>query len=85
MNIALTRAEIGVLDKIAKVSKMDCWFALKYTKSKGWQVFDLEANKAMSLRKGVSQLIDGMIELNYDALTDAERFILIKLCGWLLG
>lgn len=83
----LTSYEFNVINKIARKSKMDCWFCIKEGKSNGIEydyVFDCENNKRMSLRQGIKQLIDGVIEENILELTEYEKYILVKLLGQLI-
>lgn len=83
----LTSSEFNVINKIARKSKMDCWFCIKERKRNEVEynyVFDCENNKGMSLRQGIKQLIDGIIEENILELTEYEKYILIKLLGDLI-
>ena len=83
----LTSSEFDVINKIARKSKMDCWFCIKEGKNNGEDydyVFDCENGKKISLRQGIKQLIDGVIEENILELTEYEKYILIKLLGDLI-
>jgi hypothetical protein len=66
------------LEKIAKLSKMDTWFGID---DKG-RVYDREGDvkgKTDKTRRVlISQLIDGMMQETWDALTDDERYNAIK-------
>ena len=72
----LSDEQYNVLCKIAEKSKMDCWFYIKQHKRGNHAgedyVFDLENNKAISLRRGVKELIDGITEQDLEYLTDEE-------------
>lgn len=77
----LTNTEYELLDRIAKQSKMDCWFCIKQTKMGEDYIYDLENRKRMSLRKGITQLmegIEGMYE-DYFGKADYETIILLLL------
>lgn len=66
------------LEKIAKISKMDTWFAID---DKG-RVYDREGDikgKTDKTRRTlISQLIDGMTRDTWDALTDDERYNIVN-------
>jgi hypothetical protein len=66
------------IEKIAKLSKMDTWFGID---DKG-RIYDREGDvkgKTDKTRRVlISQLIDGMIQETWDALTDDERYNAIK-------
>jgi hypothetical protein len=66
------------LEKIAKLSKMDTWFGID---DKG-RVYDREGDvkgKTDKTRRVlISQLIDGMMQETWNALTDDERYNAIK-------
>lgn len=61
IKIRLSNDEFNALNKIATATKMDCWFW-----PKKWGpidiILDLENNTRMSLRDGISQLLEGMVE-----------------------
>ena len=66
--------EEKVFEKIAKISKMDTWFAID---DKG-RVYDREGEvkgKTPKTRRVlISQLIDGMTLSTWNALTDVEKY-----------
>lgn len=66
------------LEKIAKLSKMDTWFGID---DKG-RVYDREGDVKGKTNKTrrvlISQLIDGMMQETWNALTDDERYNAIK-------
>lgn len=72
----LSDRNILLLEKIAKVSKMDCWFYI----DRDGKVRDLESrNRQRSTRNSVRQLIDGMSKEDFDQLTDEDKWDLIQL------
>ena len=75
----LTNEEDEVLNKIAGITKMDCWFCIKQNKKGQDYVFDFETRKRLSLRCGIKQLIEGVIDTDIFELSDDEKFILIAL------
>jgi hypothetical protein len=66
------------IEKIAKLSKMDTWFGID---DKG-RIYDREGDvkgKTDKTRRVlISQLIDGMLQETWNALTDDERYNAIK-------
>lgn len=71
----LTVAELAALDKVAKKSGMDCWFC---TTTEG-NFRDLEnKGRAMSGKKAVKQLIEGLQSETFAELTDEEKFALLN-------
>lgn len=82
--MTLTNAEYEVLNKIARKTKMDCWFYIKQNNKGQDYVFDLEYRKRLSLKCGIKQLIDGIIDIDIFELSDNEKFTLIKLLGDLI-
>lgn len=77
--IALTVDQYNALNRLATVSKMDCWFYIRQQPDGSDVVWDLEDDEAMPLLKGIRQLIDGMVEEDFKALTPAEQFTIAKL------
>ena len=60
----LNQEEVDVITHIMSMTKMDCWFYLSYSKSRGWVVIDLENNdKILSLRSAFQQARDGLLDL----------------------
>ena len=53
--MTLTNAEYEVLNKIAKKTKMDCWFYIKQNNKGQDYVFDLEYRKRLSLKYGANK------------------------------
>ena len=63
----LSADELNVLNKISKRTKMDCWFSVRQTFYGKDYVYDCEFGKRMSLRKGISMLMEGLdCQENYD-------------------
>lgn len=61
MKTQLTDAEYNVLNRIARQTKMDCWFSL-YTDEQGNDgVADTEDRLVYSLQLGISMLHDGIV------------------------
>ena len=72
----LSDRNILLLEKIAKVSKMDCWFYI----DRGGKVRDLESrNRHRSTRNSIRQLIDGMSKEDFAFLTEEDKWDLIQL------
>ena len=80
----LTNEEYNLLQKISSNSKMDCWFDLRQTKVGEDIVYDLENNKRMSLKQGISQLLEGIEGIEKDYLDFDSAIILINLLRKLL-
>lgn len=72
--------QFNVLDKIATSSGMDCWFCIKQHirgKHAGEDyIYDLENREQISLKRGVSMLVDGMSDYDRDLLTSEELDVL---------
>lgn len=68
----LTDTEWNALNRIATKTKADCWFFLKSYKNED-KVFDCEENKPISLRRGISELIECIVdEIEYYQLSPDE-------------
>ena len=83
-NYLLTDDEYNVLNLLSSISKMDCWFCLDMDDEETYDyVQDLESDEDLTLRAGVAQLNEGLIEENLARLSDKERKtykeLLIKL------
>lgn len=60
----LNQEEVNVIAHIMSGTKMDCWFYLSYSKSRGWVVIDLENNdKILSLKSAFQQARNGLLDL----------------------
>ena len=60
----LNQEEVNAITHIMSRTKMDCWFYLSYSKSRGWIVVDLENNdKILSLKNALQQARDGLLDL----------------------
>lgn len=79
----LTAAQYNVLGKIARRTKMDCWFMIRQKEDNTDYVYDLEEGVDMTLSDGVRCLMDGIdcpenlavCELNW-----IEKTVLRELC-----
>ncbi len=81
MNIVdmLSAEEFNVLNKIAQKTKMDCWFDIRQKFGVVDIVYDLENDTELSLKDGVSQLMEGLdCQENFDScsLDCSEKTIL---------
>ena len=61
MKTKLTYEEYTVLNRIARQTKMDCWFYLATDCEGDDFVFDIEEDKQIPLRLGISQLNEGIV------------------------
>jgi len=77
--MTLSNKEFELLDKIARKSKMDCWFMIKQTKKGDDYVYDVEEGKRMSLRKGIAQLLEGIEDMYELYLSGQDYETLINL------
>ena len=78
----LTYDEYNVLNKVARKTRMDCWFVLKQDARGVDYVYDLEERKRMCLKTGVSLLADGIdCQENFDncCLDGDEKWTLAQL------
>ena len=77
----LTICQEQAFERIARLSKMDTWFAID---DKG-RVYDREGDVKGKTNKTrrilIGWLIDGMIEETWNALTDDEKFNVVKGLG----
>ena len=80
MGDALTDEQANVLEKIASVSKMDCWF----TVTDDNHIWDAEEERMMDTKDGVRDLVDGMTDYDFGCLVDDEKLVLVKLLGSLI-
>ena len=56
----LTAAQYAVLNKIARRTKMDCWFCIKQGPSGQDYVYDLEEGRDYNLQVGITYLMEGL-------------------------
>lgn len=75
----LTDAEYSLVNKIAGLSGMACWFVLSSTGDE-YEVHDVEDNKDMSLSKGLKLLFEGVSSLDDYSCTDDEKIACRGLC-----
>lgn len=81
----LTTAQYSVLNKIARRTKMDCWFSIKQLDGQDY-VYDLEDDIDFPLDIGVTYLMEGLdcpenIEVCH--LNWIEKTVLCELCKML--
>ena len=50
--------EYGIICKIARKTKTDCWFLVKQDKNGNDYIHDLEEHKKYSLKTGISMLVE---------------------------
>lgn len=68
--LILSQKEIAILGKLAKRSKMDCWFSI----GEDGKIRDLESKgKTISTRKAVAQLADGLTDYDMEVLENGEK------------
>lgn len=77
--MVLTNKEYKLLCKIARQSKMDCWFYIKQTKKGEDYVYDLENRKRMSIRTAIYQLMEGIEGMYDEYLDEQDRETMILL------
>ena len=82
--MTLSSEEYNLLTKIARKSKIDCWFLIKQTKKGEDYVYDLENRKKISLRTGIRQLMEGIEDMYDMYFEDGERDIMIGLLSHLI-
>ena len=76
INITLSEPAIEVLRKLAKVSKMDCWFSI----NDSGIITDLEDNNAvMNTSEAIYMLMDGASTQDFEQLDDREMRILVLM------
>jgi len=71
MKYNLSTQEIYILRKIAKKSKMDCWFEIRITTQDIAKIFDKENRKYLILKNGIGDLYEAMTSYeDYDLAQD---------------
>ena len=76
INITLSVPAIEVLRKLAKVSKMDCWFSI----DDNGVITDLEDNNAvMNTSEAIYMLMDGASTQDFEQLDDREMRVLVLM------
>ena len=78
MRMILSDLEYNVLNRIASQTKMDCWFTLGLTQYGSDCVIDLEEDKVLTLRQGISMLNEGIVP-ELLTLTDREIEVYFNL------
>ena len=82
----ITQYQYAMLNRIARRTKMDCWFDIRQKGDGTDYVYDMENRKRLCLKTGVGLLMEGLdCEDNYDscALSCMESFSLWDLCRYL--
>lgn len=80
----MTKSEYELIVKIARKSKMDCWFQLETAKDGSDYVRDAESGKVISLRDGLKDLVDGLTKVDIEDLTHEEMLTFLQLLGAML-
>ena len=81
----LNEQEINVLNKMTKNSKMYYWFDLRFDKNGNAYVYDLEMGGKLTIKRAMSDILDGLVE-GCDYLdTKEERLIFNELNRKTLG
>lgn len=55
----LTTAQYAVLNKIARRTKMDCWFCIRQLNDQDY-VYDVEEGRDYNLKVGLTYLMEGL-------------------------
>ena len=79
----LTADQYAVLNKIARRTKMDCWFLIIQDKNGQDYVYDVEEGATLSLTDGIAGLMEGLdCPENVDEcqLNWIEKTVLCELC-----
>jgi hypothetical protein len=79
--MVLTAGQYGVLSKIARRTKMDCWFCIKQLDGQDY-VYDLEECMCLELPEGVGYLMEGLDcpeNVESCCLNWIEKTVLIEL------
>ena len=82
----LSAAQYAVLNKIARRTKMDCWFCIKQDASGQDYVYDLEEEHCVDLNVGVGYLMEGLDcpeNVGSCNLNWIEKSVLRELCDLL--
>lgn len=70
-----TDHQIRLLRRIAKYTKMDCWFDIdEYGQIRD---FESDSRRPVNPRKGISDFIDGVNSDTFNQLNDEEKFDLL--------
>ena len=76
INITLSAPAIEILRKLAKVSKMDCWFSI----DDNGVITDLEDNNTvMNTSEAIYMLLDGASSQDFEHLDDVEMRTLVLM------
>lgn len=72
--------EYQLLNKLAGLSGMACWFVLKPHSNGTYTVYDAEASCEYTLKKGVKMLFEGITNLDDYGCTNEEKEAYKALC-----
>lgn len=75
----LSDCEYELVNKIAGLSGMACWFQLSPTGHE-YEVHDVEDNRDMSLVNGLKMLFEGVLSLDAYSCTEYEKTVCRNLC-----
>ncbi len=84
--MTLNAAQYGVLNKIARRTKMDCWFLIVQDHNGDDYVYDLEEGASIELEDGVNGLMEGLDcpeNVESCGLNWIEKTVLCELCKML--
>lgn len=79
----LTAQQYAVLNKIARRTKMDCWFLIIQDRNGKDYVYDVEEGATLSLTDGITGLMEGLDcpeNINSCDLNLVEKTVLCELC-----
>jgi hypothetical protein len=72
-------ADIELLERIARRTKMDCWFNVRVSPKDGsWRFKDLQNNKTISEKSAVTELLEGLQRETFFELEDHEKWLLLQ-------
>lgn len=79
----LNAMQYAVLNKIARRTKMDCWFLIIQDRNGKDYVYDVEEGATLSLTDGITGLMEGLDcseNINSCDLNLVEKTVLCELC-----
>lgn len=76
LDLSLGESEVKLLQRLARLSKMDCWFDMQ----EDGKVFDLEnESKQTSTKHACRQLLDGLSMEDLEHLNNNEMYTLLNI------